>query len=75
MRIAKGKRITANDVRVLARFRIKLELTVKLELEGHSRECAILQVFSDGKCGCEKEGFFGLKRLTGKGIRNGNLGM
>ena len=46
MRIAKGKSITAHDARQLSRFKLELELMVKLENEGHSRECAKQQVFT-----------------------------
>ena len=46
MRIAKGKSITAHDARQLSLFKLELELMVKLESEGHSRECARNQVFT-----------------------------
>lgn len=53
MRIAKGKRITSNDVRQVLRFRLELQLMSKIEAEGHSRFCAKRQVFTnDSKCCC-----------------------
>lgn len=53
MRVAKSKGITAHDAQQVARFRAELGLMVKLEGEGHSRNCARRQVFGElPTCSC-----------------------
>lgn len=46
-------RITERDARTVSRFRAELELLAKVKSDGHTRECASLQVFENMTCSCK----------------------